>query len=679
MGIRDLLFDTRGAVTKVRNIRDLQAELSVALSRRQIRDGAPEFSLKIGWAESYDALFRGVFAATGNVDTLIGSAAVTGRVLVSARGGSGKTQLLYRLALANARTNQLPIFVDFASWSTEELETWAKGSRAARMDYILRRLAIPQMTLVKLDALPSDLRKILLVDGLSEIPAANGDEVLSTLDDLVSEIVGTSMIAADRLIRREFRDKSRWQLATLLPLDNAEISRHLKASHLHFSHESGAQSLLAEPFFLDATLREGVTASTSTSVLRAEFIKIAKLSFEEFHAAAQAALKCYQLYSFRSFPLAVFEEFLGSGVIQKLVTAGFLVEIQGKRAHFAHQLHHDFLAATALAVHSEEWNSETFDAVSLGASSFDTIAMTLEQLKDSPADTFLRRVYDWNPYAASYAMAECKRRGTLDVTGEIEVMILAMLANRLWDVISASALRARDALNVFPSKLAQAFLKARRLEDIFAIIEAIPSETTWFKDWGRQFTKPSGGDASEEDVQSLLDLDSVPGWTMANVLKRLRLTAAQMETVRKFADSASETVQWRVAHVLGSFPTKTNAEFLLELWDHAPAGGWVRYGAIRSLIELAAASTDPTLAQEVIKALHDRAEGMVNDPRSLWELARSLRVRDDLHTRLWIAVITPLVRTLYEYAPDDESREKWRVAAARLFSAHANTNLVANA
>jgi len=678
VAIKDIVLNTRGIVRMARNVRDLYSELDAAISDKEIPHDAPEFSLQVGWAESYDTLFRGAFSDLGTIDTLISTAALAGRVLLTARGGSGKSQVLYRLARANARNNRLPVFIDFASWSSEQLALWVEGSRTARMDQILRSLAVPQLTLAKLDGLPSDLRKIFLVDGLSEVRAATGDEVLMTLDDLVTETVGASMIAADRLVRRDFRDKSRWRLATLLPISDGEISRHLKAKHLASSHYSGVRSLLREPFFLDATLRDGVTASTSTSVLQREFVAIARLSDEEFAAAAQAALECYKVFGFRSFPVTEMGKFLSAAAIQKMITAGLLLEVGKGHAHFAHQLHHDFLASTALALRSEEWNNKTFDAVSLGASSFDTIAMTLERLDGTSADSFLRRVYDWNPYAASYAMAECRRRGTLDVTSEIEVMILAMLANRLWDVITASAIRAKDALNVFPSELAGAFLAATRYEDIFATLKAIPSEVAWFNEWRKQFTQPLGGNASEAAIRHLSDTDSVAGWTMANVLKRLALTPDQIAAIRWLADSASETVQWRVAHVLGSFPTTANAEFLLQMWDGAPVGGWVRYGAIRSLVELAAVSTDRALSRGVVSALQNRAEKLVSDTRSLWELARSLKVRDDLHNGDWVTTIAPLVRTLYEYGADDESREKWRVAATQLFSDQVKPELAAN-
>ena len=58
------------------------------------RDPKPRFTFHLGWAESYDALFRSEFSEQSEVTALIKIALDSGRVILHARGGAGKTVLL---------------------------------------------------------------------------------------------------------------------------------------------------------------------------------------------------------------------------------------------------------------------------------------------------------------------------------------------------------------------------------------------------------------------------------------------------------------------------------------------------------------------------------------------------------------------------------------------------------
>ena len=77
------------------------------------------------------------------------------------------------------------------------------------------------------------------------------------------------------------------------------------------------------------------------------------------------------------------------------------------------------------------------------------------------------------------------------------------------------------------------------------------------------------------------------GWTIANVLKRLKLSSSEQWHLRKHVRDRAVAVRWRLAHVLGSFPTLNNFDVLKNLLTGDP-DAWVRYGAVRSLVEMAA-------------------------------------------------------------------------------------------
>ena len=63
--------------------------------------------------------------------------------------------------------------------------------------------------------------------------------------------------------------------------------------------------------------------------------------------------------------------------------------------------------------------------------------MAMEQIDDSAvADELLRKLYDWNIYGAGYSIAEGR---SSRVSAEMQRVILAMFAERRWDLVMATA------------------------------------------------------------------------------------------------------------------------------------------------------------------------------------------------------------------------------------------------
>ena len=72
----------------------------------------------------------------------------------------------------------------------------------------------------------------------------------------------------------------------------------------------------------------------------------------------------------------------------------------------------------------------------------------MEQVSPETADDFVRKIYDWNPYAAAYAIGDVEAPGSARVSSEMKLVMAAMLAERLWDIIEATVQRSRDAIGV---------------------------------------------------------------------------------------------------------------------------------------------------------------------------------------------------------------------------------------
>src|SRR5213075_2734893 len=109
---------------------------------------------------------------------------------------------------------------------------------------------------------------------------------------------------------------------------------------------------------------------------------------------------------------------------------------------------------------------------------------------------------------------------TSPVGREMCFVILAMLAERRFDVFLRSAQRARDALSIFPLLEARQLLEAVSREAVTGVVMALQSSEPWFHDWRTLFVRREGTPATSDDVHELSSEDSVQGWTLANVLKR---------------------------------------------------------------------------------------------------------------------------------------------------------------
>jgi hypothetical protein len=139
------------------------------------------------------------------------------------------------------------------------------------------------------------------------------------------------------------------------------------------------------------------------------------------------------------------------------------------------------------------------------------------------------------------------------------------------------------------------------------------------------------------------------------------MDGGQLQAVRSalLGDERS-VVRWRAAHALGSQLATESVPSLLDATEDADA--LVRYGAVRSLVDLAA--RHEALRGTILSALKDEAERLVADPKPALELERALQRVDA--TPEWITAITPLVEELWAKAPSIERREHWRVVARKI-------------
>jgi len=613
----------------------------------------PAFEFSIGWAPSYDALFAHDLDRSSGIAELIDVALRRGRVLLHAEGGTGKSVILQRLFRVAEERGLIPVLVDVRRWRPPLFDEWedAEGNELLRTAILLGELGAPSTEEATLSQLPPERHAIVLLDGVNEVPSATADSILATLESFAWRNPAAGVIATDRLVRRNLPSDA-WRLATIKPLARESIAQLLQRPI-----PEGSARLLSSAFFLDLALSQGLDSTSSSRAFRSYFEQHVELTQDELAAATEGAYQMYATQRARTFPLDTFARIAGDRPTNALREAGTLL-IEGTTAYFRHHLYHDYLAAAHLAADAARWGYDAFDALTFNASSFDALAMALEQLEEPPrADELLRRIYDWNFYGSAYALAKGRQLGSIQVSEQMEVALLALLAERRWDLIRPTSDRVTDALRIFPGQRARAFLEVASHTELIALVDDIEIDGPEFERWRELFSTPVATRAEEETLTLLESEDSLLGWTAANVLKRLRLEAAEEASLRRMLAEGTATVRWRASHVLGAHPSQPNIEALFGAL--ADEYHWVRYGCIRSLVEIAARA--PDLREPIFVRLREIIRDLAQDEATIREFERALILREPPPG--WTESVEPVIDELWANAETIELQDHWRRVA----------------
>jgi hypothetical protein len=619
--------------------------------------GTP-IELLVAPCADYSSLLRGNFDAPAKLGELLVWATRRGRVMVSGRGASGKSAVLHRVAVLAADTAIVPFVMHLSKWDQAASADWGfvRENPREAMDFLMRRFGLTGRDIADAEFLPSAVPKLFLLDGLNETPGHIADEIVQVADQIAALLVGASVILTDRLVRRNLTE-AKWRYATPLPVDKAEVERLIHGLEI----PAGAETLLPSPFFLDRAIRGELKASPLATI-RELFEDRGRLDANGLGVAAVIAFTAYERDRSRTFPRARFLELGHADVLETLCVGGLLVSIDDTRVAFFHHWYHDYLASKHVAERPELWNFENrhrvLDILTFRANSFDAIGFALELLPVAESGAFLQAVYDWNPYAAGYALAEAGIRED-DVPLDVRVIMFAMLAERRFDRHFHSARRAADALELQRDEIAVRMRSARDLEQLFEVIASVGSLGERFRHWRALFT---AREATGEMICALSSEDSVVGWTSANVLRRLPLARDQLATINAAVTHPRPVVRWRVVHVMGGFATD---EFVTSLFGSLEdIDENVSYGAMRSLVEVA--SRDEVRLPRIVDRIIDRLHVIEANPRVLGELERAVFLASGVAPPTWDSEISRIFYELLERADDPSANERWSKLASRL-------------
>ena len=620
--------------------------------------------------ETYPSVVSGPVGVLSRNDVLATATRQHG-VLLAGEAGLGKTALLLQAARAAfAPLEPFPVFVDLKRWKPEYATGLAEDPSGERlkpsMDALLRA-SVQGIGIDLLEKIAADREVLVLVDGINEVPYAEvAPRILTLLQEYMRARPTVHVVVTDRRPGDVYREQH-WTELTLRRLEAADVEQivdsHLGAGTYEALPEHSA-ALLRIPYFLDRAVRSGNPAAASRSDAMASFLHDqVGLTSEETDGLACIAYSVYETLGGRTFPA----DLLDQGLSRRLRDSGVLVAVADGEVRFDHQLEHDYLASRHLAADERRWTTPAFDAVTFEAASFDAIALALEQVTREQRDGFLTQVYNWNWIGAIMALADVEQDGADACTVELRTALLAVVAEKRFDRLVGTRERAERQLRRFHDHYAQRLAAALTLEELISVVGGVSSSGhEWFEDWRTLFAKLPATPLEERDVFLLADPSAVFGWTAANVIRRFPSQddrALQVRTIYAARPEPSETsraARWRAVHALGAWPSADNAALLLRAID-CDEYSWVKYGAARSAVEMAARTRDQDLRMQIFSGLQERVRTIASEPLS--QLASSAIF--DGADLAFVDAVRPVLHAALEAQRTETDRERWKVRIAR--------------
>jgi len=621
----------------------------------------PEFNLKLGVAETYDALLGRSYSSIVSANELLSTAQETGRLLVHGYAGSGKTQLLHRLYRHIVADGKFAVLIRLRDLVAEEKGWNDVPDNLRSQSQMLLARAEPPTDETSVRSIPSTL--FALVDGLDEVPSELAVSVLGALDALAQRLPNLVVIVTDRFSVRPVSPET-WRLASILPLGENDLPP------LPQRNQDVNQRLLTIPLFVDLLAKGEV----SLSQLRAPQVSIAailndlierSIPADEVGRVSHAAYSTFADARSRVFAINWLTEAAGAAAVDRLMQKG-LLKVEGERASFTQNLVHDYLAARYFASNPSLWNQRGFDVVSFTGASFDVLVLAAEVLAtgsdEGLSERFIHQLYDWNFYAVGFVLARSIAVGSHVISRDTTLAAEAMMTERKWDRIVSTRTRVIAALRIIGDRNSSELLSLKDFSQLREWVAAREGSTSWFAAWRKLFLVPHGTSVDVDFVNAIEDPESILGWTAANVVKRTAPSIEALNRLREMLSVGTDTVRWRVAHALGAFPSRENFHPLVQMLGSDPYP-WARYGALRSLVEQASLTDAGPLREEIIQGLADNVGVILSDQRLRIELERCLEV--DPIPDGWARSLDPLISALWDRT-SGELQFLWERLASKL-------------
>lgn len=596
------------------------------------------------------------------------------RVVVVGKSGAGKSELLNGIArLLASGEDPVVVRIDLkVGWSrawADQMPEDPYGEDLDRGMDALLNAASPSLNVRELSEFVAAADgTIILVDALNEVPPEAATRIRLTLSAYVRQHSGVRVLVTDRRAGLDYRELL-WTTLELPTLDAAEAERIVDdrfGAGTFQNQPEPRREILRTPFFLDQALRQGTVEFTSRADVIASFLTRGGVLESDLDPIGTVAFEVLQRGE-TNLSEADQQRLREQGALDRLGEGGFLVEgtVDSTKV-FSHQLIHQYLAGRHLARSPQLWRPDVMDAVTFDAASLDGVAMAIKSIESTEErDRFLHLVHDWNWRAAITALSEA-RTGDHSVSEATERAILAMAAEKRFDPVEGTRARIEGLLATVGGSGAER-ARAASEEEIYEDIAAIDHpEIEWWDEWKRVFLlKDAEQLFAERTLACIASEMPLTGWMLANALRRVEASGSVSKLVRMiYLTHGRETaedaaIRWRVLHTLGAWPATGNAELLAtamtEDRDH-----WCRYGATRSLVEMAARTGDHGLRDNILRRLTESWRSL--DPEPLSQIAWASRY--NTADTSWPDAVRPLILAIRN-GQEGEELERWERRLAK--------------
>jgi len=560
-------------------------------------------------------------------------------VLLHAPGGAGKSSFLMELLYVAADFNLVPFLLDFSRPATgrgpgdqEDPDDGNDGAEK-QLTWWSRRYQCwgSPSALCKLGGDASGAtRALLVVDGLNQAnilwwKAAGAIDSFSK-----GELSGAVIVIADRLVKRD--PEPDFRRAVIPPLPPAAYEPPLP-EELRRAAESDSswRSILSSSLLLNKAILmsasnkfSGGQAAPSRFSILDQYFREGECGFDkqEMAALSDFAYEVYANVNGTAFDDAQLEKLYASApsLKPKVVKADLVQKLGGGQSQLQHQILHDQLAALKVASATKQqeevlWRASGFDVLSLHSASSDAIELAFEAMqypdrllsseirKDLNPWSFLTDLYDWNYRIVLECVASLDRRREPLLRPWMRHAVYGLNLERAFDPFLYTSLRTDQLRMQIPQAPDLTYLDAKSVNELREKVSRAISddgvttnqERQQLERWRNVYTRETRFSSTELDP---LWGDPLLSWTAANVIRRLGIDETVTDELlrlytisRATSDSVgrAQGFRWRLVHTLGRADTSA-LKFLMEVAFDSLEGQHVRYGAIRSLVELTALS-----------------------------------------------------------------------------------------
>lgn len=616
--------------------------------------GTQEFSFTLNKARSFtDLVNEEYFEEDLTIDAVIEDGDLK-RTLLVAPGGWGKTSVFCRLGLRALELGFEVFYLDLTAAGAlfKNPEEFEKGaSFEALFDKPSQSRDLFQYWL----AVESETDVLLLVDGLNEIYRVASDQILEWLNrEAVENAV--RVFAADRLTKER---EGYFTILGISALSENEVRRHLgelpgNAAHL---------DLLRVPFFLDLELilRDGGRAAEDRSrhkMLEAYFVEICEMSDEDLTVLCSIAFEAYEDFGTRSFSEEWLAAKLDTTLVGRLETAGVLVWGKEREVRFRHQLLHDYLVGRWLAESGRDyWTPKKFDASTFRGNSPESLYFAAEIIGEE-SERFLLEVYDWNYSMTFFVLADLQQTvGSSEVEEDLGFALTALYAEKKFDSFETTVENSSQRLRQLQVKHKDQFVEVSSIYELLDVVENFDFSGRRYEEWQQLFCKTSGA-VMEDEALNLIIGDPLFGWTAANVYRRVGVAESYYSALRTMYFMSREKMshRWRIVHLLGKCRSDANIGLLWKVLLNKDEVTWVRYGALRSLIEIAY-EVGGEERRQILSRFVGELDSLASNSILLRNIGRTPFIRNA--DQDWYESVLPLVRAAQSTREAEEEAGYW--------------------